>query len=162
MPTYKIANATPAFGGKPSKFGSQKYSVNLSLEGVTEQPLFEVASLDDIDNGAGLAGKTVAGEIQSKKSENGHVWSKFVGALVDGPAAPAANSSPASSNGDARTVDARIEDQVIFKGAVELAKGPGNFSDEDLVLRAIKMMEAVKRRHDRRNSPEPVAAEVPF
>ena len=69
-----------------------------------------------------------------------------------------------SSNGDARTVDTRIEDQVIFKGAVELSKGPGSFSDDEQVLRAIKMMEAVKRRHDRQSSPAPVAAdpEIPF
>ena len=59
MPTYKIIGANVAFGGKQSQY-NQKFSVNLSLEGVTEHPVFEVDSLEAIDNGAGLVGKMVA------------------------------------------------------------------------------------------------------
>ena len=164
MPTYKIANATPAFGGKPSKFGSQKYSVNLSLEGVTEQPLFEVASLDDIDNGADLAGKTVAGEIQSKKSENGHAWTKFVGALVDGPAAPAANSpAQPSSNGEPSFEEKRakaIHDSVVFKGAVDMWVAQPNDSLGKIAVRARALMQLCECVEIPKDN-EPVLSEEP-
>jgi hypothetical protein len=139
MPTYKIIGANVAFGGKQSQY-NQKFSVNLSLEGVTEHPVFEVDSLEAIDNGAGLVGKMVAGEIQHKTSKTGKSWTKFAGVLVDGVAAPAA-SAPVQDR------DTRIEDQVIFKGAIEIYRC-GELSADECVGRAVQIMDAVKARHE--------------
>jgi len=139
MPTYKIIGANVAFGGKQSQY-NQKFSVNLSLEGVTEHPVFEVDSLEAIDNGTGLVGKTVAGEIQHKTSKSGKSWTKFAGVLVDGVAAPAA-SAPVQDR------DTRIEDQVIYKGAIEIYRC-GELSVDECVGRAVQIMDAVKARHE--------------
>ena len=139
MPTYKIIGANVAFGGKQSQY-NQKFSVNLSLEGVTEHPVFEVDSLEAIDNGAGLVGKMVAGEIQHKVSKTtGKSWTKLAGVLVDG-AAPEA-SAPVQDR------DTRIEDQVIFKGAIEIYRC-GELSADECVGRAVQIMDAVKARHE--------------
>ena len=138
MPTYKIIGANVAFGGKQSQY-NQKFAVNLSLEGVTEHPVFEVDSLEAIENGAGLVGKMVAGEIQHKTSKTGKSWTKFAGVLVDG-AAPAA-SSPVQDR------DTRIEDQVIYKGAIEIYRC-GELSVDECVGRAVQIMDAVKSRHE--------------
>ena len=139
MPTYKIIGANVAFGGKQSQY-NQKFSVNLSLEGVTEHPVFEVDSLEAIENGAGLVGKMVAGEIQHKTSKTGKTWTKFAGVLVDGVAAPAA-SAPVQDR------DTRIEDQVIYKGAIEIYRC-GELSVDECVGRAVQIMDAVKSRHE--------------
>ena len=138
MPTYKIIGANVAFGGKQSQY-NQKFSVNLRLEGVTDQPVFEVDSLEAIDNGAGLVGKTVSGEIQPKTSKSGKAWCKFAGVLVDG-VAPAA-SAPGQDR------DTRIEDQVIYKGAIEIYRC-GELSVDECVGRAVQIMDAVKSRHE--------------
>ena len=139
MPTYKIIGANVAFGGKQSQY-NQKFSVNLSLEGVTEHPVFEVDSLEAIDNGAGLVGKMVAGEIQNKVSQKtGKSWTKFAGVLVDGVAPEA--SAPVQDR------DTRIEDQVIFKGAIEIYRC-GELSADECVGRAVQIMDAVKARHE--------------
>ena len=148
MPTYKIIGANVAFGGKQSQY-NQKFSVNLSLEGVTEHPVFEVDSLEAIENGAGLVGKMVAGEIQHKTSKTGKTWTKFAGVLVDGVAAPAA-SAPVQDR------DTRIEDQVIYKGAIEIYRC-GELSVDECVGRAVQIMDAVKSRHEAE-----VEANVPF
>ena len=139
MPTYKIIGANVAFGGKQSQY-NQKFSVNLSLEGVTEHPVFEVDSLEAIENGAGLVGKMVAGEIPHKTSKTGKTWTKFAGVLVDGVAAPAA-SAPGQDR------DTRIEDQVIYKGAIEIYRC-GELSVDECVGRAVQIMDAVKSRHE--------------
>ena len=139
MPTYKIIGANVAFGGKQSQY-NQKFSVNLSLEGVTEHPVFEVDSLEAIENGAGLVGKMVAGEIQHKTSKTGKTWTKFAGVLVDGVAAPAA-SAPVQAR------DTRIEDQGIYKGAIEIYRC-GELSVDECVGRAVQIMDAVKSRHE--------------
>ena len=81
----------------------------------------------------------VAGEIQHKTSKTGKSWTKFAGVLVDG-AAPAA-SSPVQDR------DTRIEDQVIYKGAIEIYRC-GELSVDECVGRAVQIMDAVKSRHE--------------
>ena len=139
MPTYKIIGANVAFGGKQSQY-TQKFAVKLSLEGLTEHPVFEGDSLEAIENGAGLVGKMVAGEIQHKTSKPGKTWTKFAGVLVDGVVAPAA-SAPVQDR------DTRIEDQVIYKGAIEIYHC-GELSVDECVGRAVQIMDAVKSRHE--------------
>ena len=60
------------------------------------------------------------------------------------------------ANGQDR--DSRIEDQVIYKGAVEIYKG-GTISIDECASRAIQIMDAVKARHV---AVEEVVDDVPF
>ena len=54
--------------------------------------------------------------------------------------------------------DIRIEDQVIYKAAVEIyCRSTNEMATDDCVFVAVQMMDAVKARH---NAPQPVAAEV--
>ena len=66
------------------------------------------------------------------------------------------SSSAPQSAPQATDRDARIEDQVIYKGAVEIYKC-GELSVEDCVVRAVRIMDAVKARH---NAPQVAPQEV--
>ena len=74
------------------------------------------------------------------------------------PAAPrpAPQAAPQPATPDQR--DIRIEDQVIYKAAVEIyCRSTNEMATDDCVFVAVQMMDAVKRRH---NAPQTVPAEV--
>ena len=72
----------------------------------------------------------------------------------------ASQQAAPAANGQDR--DSRIEDQVIYKGAIEIYSC-GELSIEDCVGRAVRIMDAVKARHDAPQvAPQEVVDDVPF
>ena len=72
------------------------------------------------------------------------------------------SSSQAAPVANGQDRDSRIEDQVIYKGAVEIYKC-GTISIDECASRAIQIMDAVKARHDAPQvAPQEVVDDVPF
>tara|TARA_R100000655_G_scaffold48590_2_gene86033 strand:+ start:3588 stop:4061 length:474 start_codon:yes stop_codon:yes gene_type:complete len=147
---YKLTSVTQAFDDA-DQYGNITWSVG--WEGASDHALLKTRP----DNEPKV-GDVVFGELQPTKSGKA-VWLKKKkrddypqhqsgGTVASGPspqAAPQTNDR-----------DARIEDQVIYKGAIEIYRC-GELSVDECVARAVQIMDAVKARH---NAPQPVAPEV--
>ena len=159
---YTVTSVKPAFKGEIDDRGNATWSV--SFEGDQESALLKTKPKNEPK-----AGDVLYGHFEGTKKEK-ETWKDvkqnargtwFRKKLKDGvpprqysaqQAAPQ-QAAPAA-NGQDR--DSRIEDQVIYKGAIEIYRC-GELSIEDCVGRAVRMMDAVKARHD---APQPVAPEV--
>jgi len=61
--------------------------------------------------------------------------------------APQQTSQQAAPAANGQDRDSRIEDQVIYKGAIEIYRSSSVSKVEDCVARAIQIMDTVKARH---------------
>jgi hypothetical protein len=152
---YKLTSVTQAFDDA-DQYGNITWSVG--WEGASDHALLKTRP----DNEPKV-GDVVFGELQPTKSGKA-TWLKkkkrddYPQHQNGGTVVP---SSAPQAAPQANDRDARIEDQVIYKGAIEIYRC-GELSIEDCVGRAVRMMDAVKARHD---APQPAAAEednVPF
>ena len=148
---FKLTSVTRAFDDA-DQYGNITWSVG--WEGASDHALLKTRP----DNEPKV-GDVVFGELQPTKSGKA-VWLKkkkrddYPQHQSGSAAIPA--SSPAGKAMQAADRDARIEDQVIYKGAIEIYRC-GELSVDECVNRAVQIMDAVKSRH---NAPQPVAAEV--
>ena len=148
---FKLTSVTQAFDDA-DQYGNITWSVG--WEGASDHALLKTRP----DNEPKV-GDVVFGQLEPTKSGKA-TWLKkkkrddYPQPQTGSAAIPA--SSPAGQALQATDRDARIEDQVIYKGAIEIYRC-GELSIEDCVGRAVRMMDAVKARHD---APQPVAPEV--
>ena len=147
---FKITSVTQAFDDA-DQYGNITWSVG--MEGASDHALLKTRP----DNEPKV-GDVVFGQLEPTKSGKA-TWLKKK-KRDDYPQHPnggtIVSSSAPQSAPQATDRDARIEDQVIYKGAVEIYKC-GELSIEDCVGRAVRIMDAVKARH---NAPQTVPAEV--
>ena len=166
MPVAKIKSIHPNGSWESKRGNCTMYSFVYAFESVNGGPDVMVEANHKREGGIFSVGDEAEYDVTQQMSENvphkATVKKPSFGAYGKpspepsrfGGAAPASAATP-----DQR--DTRIEDQVIFKGAIELYKC-GELSIETCVGRAVRVMDAVKARHD---APQPVAAEednVPF
>ena len=147
---FKLTSVTQAFDDA-DQYGNITWSVK--MEGASDNALLKTRP----DNEPKV-GDVVFGVLQPTKSGKA-TWLKKK-KRDDYPQHPNGGevipfSSPQSAP-QTTDRDARIEDQVIYKGAIEIYRC-GELSVDDCVNRAVQIMDAVKARH---NAPQPVAAEV--
>ena len=148
---FKITSVTQAFDDA-DQYGNITWSVG--WEGASDHALLKTRP----DNEPKV-GDVVFGELEPTKSGKA-TWLKkkkrddYPQPQTGSAAIPA--SSPAGQALQATDRDARIEDQVIYKGAVEIYKC-GELSIEDCVGRAVQIMDTVKARH---NAPQVAPQEV--
>ena len=150
---FKLTSVTQAFDDA-DKYGNITWSVE--WEGASDHALLKTRP----DNEPKV-GDVVFGYLEPTKSGKA-TWLKkakrdrddYPQPQVGSAAIPA--SSPAGKAMQAAARDARIEDQVIYKGAIEIYRC-GELSVDECVARAVQIMDAVKARH---NAPQPVAPEV--
>ena len=156
---YTVTSVKPAFKGEIDDRGNATWSV--SFEGDQESALLKTKPQNEPK-----AGDVLYGHFEGTKKEKetwGNVEQNARGTWFrkdrkDG-FSPRQYSAPQSAPQAApQTNDraARIEDQVIYKGASEIYRC-GELSVDDCVARAVQIMDAVKARH---NAPQPAAAEV--
>ena len=147
---FKLTSVTQAFDDA-DQYGNITWSVG--WEGASDHALLKTRP----DNEPKV-GDVVFGYLEPTKSGKA-TWLKKA-KRDDYPQHPnggtIVSSSAPQSAPQATDRDARIEDQVIYKGAVEIYKC-GELSIEDCVGRAVRIMDAVKARH---NAPQTVPAEV--
>ncbi len=147
---FKITSVTQAFDDA-DQYGNITWSVG--MEGASDHALLKTRP----DNEPKV-GDVVFGELQPTKSGKA-TWLKkkkrddypqqSSGTVVS-------SSSPQPATPDQR--DIRIEDQVIYKAAVEIyCRSTNEMATDDCVFVAVQMMDAVKRRH---NAPQPAPQEV--
>ena len=147
---YKLTSVTRAFDDA-DQYGNITWSVG--WEGASDHALLKTRP----DNEPKV-GDVVFGELQPTKSGKA-VWLKkkkrddYPQHANSGTVVPSSAPQAAPQTNDR---DARIEDQVIYKGAIEIYRC-GELSVDECVNRAVQIMDAVKSRH---NAPQPVAAEV--
>ena len=147
---YKLTSVTRAFDDA-DQYGNITWSVG--MEGASDHALLKTRP----DNEPKV-GDVVFGVLQPTKSGKA-TWLKKK-KRDDYPQHPNGGEViPFSSQqepGQLQDRDARIEDQVIYKGAIEIYRC-GDLSVDDCVARAVQIMDAVKARH---NAPKPAAVEV--
>ena len=147
---FKLTSVTRAFDDA-DQYGNITWSVG--WEGASDHALLKTRP----DNEPKV-GDVVFGELQPTKSGKA-TWLKkkkrddYPQHANSGTVVPSSAPQAATQTNDR---DARIEDQVIYKGAIEIYRC-GELSVDDCVARAVQIMDAVKARH---NAPQPVAAEV--
>ena len=156
---YTVTSVKPAFKGEIDDRGNATWSV--SFEGDQESALLKTKPKNEPK-----AGDVLYGHFEGTKKEK-ETWKDvkqnargtwFRKDRKDG-FSPRQYSAPQSAPQAAPQTndrDARIVDQVIYKGAIEIYRW-GELSVDDCVARAVQIMDAVKARH---NAPQPAAAEV--
>jgi hypothetical protein len=153
---YTLTSVTQAFDDA-DQYGNITWSVG--LEGGSDHALLKTRP----DNQPKV-GDVVFGKLEPTKSGKA-TWLKKK-KRDDYPQHPNGGevipfSSPQAAP-QATDRDARIEDQVIYKGAIEIYRC-GELSIEDCVGRAVRIMDAVKARHDAPQvAPQEVEENVPF
>ena len=149
---FKLTSVTQAFDDA-DQYGNITWSVK--MEGASDNALLKTRP----DNEPKV-GDVVFGYLEPTRSGKA-TWLKKAKRDRDdypqhansGTVVPSSAPQAAPQTNDR---DARIEDQVIYKGAIEIYRC-GELSVDDCVARAVQIMDAVKARH---NAPQPVATEV--
>ena len=148
---FKLTSVTQAFDDA-DKYGNITWSVE--WEGASDHALLKTRP----DNEP-KAGDVVFGYLEPTRSGKA-TWLKKAKRDRDDYPQQSAQQAPHQTLQQAAPAandrDARIEDQVIYKGAIEIYRC-GELSVDDCVARAVQIMDAVKARH---NAPQPVATEV--